>query len=80
MSRLANYRHRFFETGGGFRLAQPDYAVHTVFCGVPLAREVLGVQWLNRGGIRESIPPAHAEHIGRTALPHLAALALEVAA
>ncbi|MFE1026804.1 SAM-dependent methyltransferase [Streptomyces sp. NPDC058818] len=91
MFRLANYRHRFFETGGGFTLAQPGHPVHLVpqakmgrpvppghygqfvgnFSGVPLAREVLGVPWMNRDGIRECIPPAYAEHIGRAALAAL---------
>ncbi|MET7823495.1 SAM-dependent methyltransferase [Streptomyces sp. NPDC005386] len=89
---LDNYRHRFFEPGGGFTLEQPAHAVHTVpqakmgrpvppgqygqfvgnFSGVPLARRVLGVPWMNRDGIRECIPPAYAEHIGRAALLSLA--------
>lgn len=30
MFRLANYRHRFFETGGGFTLAQPGHPAHLV--------------------------------------------------
>ncbi|MFF3147174.1 SAM-dependent methyltransferase [Streptomyces sp. NPDC057927] len=92
MFALENYRHRFFETGGGFTLPQPDHAVHTVpqakmgrpvppgyygqfvgnFSGVPLARRVLGVPWMNRDGIRECIPPAYAHHIGRAALASLA--------
>jgi DNA (cytosine-5)-methyltransferase 1 len=96
---LDNYRHRFFETGGGFTLAQPAHAMHTVpqakmgrpvptghygqfvgnFSGVPLARKVLQVPWMNRDGIRECIPPAYAEHIGRAARCMLAP-ALEVAA
>jgi DNA (cytosine-5)-methyltransferase 1 len=96
---LANYRHRFFEPGGGFRLTQPDHPAHLVpqakmgrpvppghygqfvgnFSGVPLARKVLGVPWMNRDGIRECIPPAYAEHIGRIALAQLAPV-LEVAA
>jgi DNA (cytosine-5)-methyltransferase 1 len=97
---LANYRHRFFETGGGFTLAQPGHPAHLVpqakmgrpvppghygqfvgnFSGVALARRVLGVPWMNRDGIRECIPPAYAEHIGRAALELLAARGLEVAA
>ncbi|MFD7482548.1 DNA cytosine methyltransferase [Streptomyces mirabilis] len=96
---LENYRHRFFETGGGFTLPQPDHAAHTVpqakmgrpvppghygqfvgnFSGVPLAREVLQVPWMNRDGIRECIPPAYTEHIGQAALRMLAP-ALGVAA
>ncbi|MFJ2001631.1 class I SAM-dependent methyltransferase [Streptomyces chartreusis] len=42
------------------------------FSGVDLARRVMGVPWMNRDGIRECIPPAYAEHIGRHALTHLA--------
>ncbi|GAA2220663.1 class I SAM-dependent methyltransferase [Streptomyces indiaensis] len=93
MFRLENYRHRFFETGGGFTLDQPDHPGHLVpqakmgrpvppgcygqfvgnFSGVPLARRVLGVPWMNRDGIRECIPPAYTAHIGRAALATLAA-------
>ncbi|MGV9645139.1 SAM-dependent methyltransferase [Streptomyces sp. NPDC003514] len=96
---LATYRHRFFETGGGFTLAQPGHPAHLVpqakmgrpvlpghygqfvgnFSGVALARRVMGVPWMNRDGIRECIPPAYAEHIGRAAIAQLAT-ALEVAA
>ncbi|MFD5802158.1 methyltransferase domain-containing protein [Streptomyces sp. NPDC127020] len=92
MFALANYRHRYFETGGGFTLTQPGHPTHLVpqakmgrpvpsghygqfvgnFSGVPLAREVLGVPWMNRDGIRECIPPAYAERIGRAALVQLA--------
>ncbi|WML81963.1 SAM-dependent methyltransferase [Streptomyces sp. VNUA74] len=92
MFALANYRHRFFETDGGFTLTQPGHPAHVVpqakmgrpvppghygqfvgnFSGVPLARAVLEVPWMNRDGIRECIPPAYAEHIGRAALAHLA--------
>ncbi|WP_392751179.1 class I SAM-dependent methyltransferase [Streptomyces sp. LN590] len=96
---LDNYRHRFFETGGGFTLAQPHHPTHTVpqakmgrpvppgyygqyvgnFSGVQAARNVLGVPWMSRDGIRECIPPAYAEYIGRAALASLAP-ALGVAA
>ncbi|MFI8069804.1 SAM-dependent methyltransferase [Streptomyces sp. NPDC086033] len=96
---LETYRHRFFETGGGFRLYQSQHPAHTVpqakmgrpvppghygqfvgnFSGVDLARRVMGVPWMNRDGIRECIPPAYTEHIGRAALTQLAP-ALEVAA
>ncbi|MET9074204.1 SAM-dependent methyltransferase [Streptomyces sp. NPDC004232] len=49
------------------------------FSGVDHARRVMGVPWMNRDGIRECIPPAYAEHIGRAALTQLTA-GLEVAA
>ncbi|WP_435193213.1 SAM-dependent methyltransferase [Streptomyces sp. NRRL F-5630] len=99
MFRLANYRHRYFEPGGGFTLSQPHHPAHTVpqakmgrpvppghfgqyvgnFSGVQAARDTLGVPWMNRDGIRECIPPAYTQHIGRAALAHLRA-GLEVAA
>ncbi|WP_254876178.1 SAM-dependent methyltransferase [Streptomyces sp. CAI-85] len=47
------------------------------FSGVALARRVMGVDWMNRDGIRECIPPAYTEWIGRG---FLAALALRQAA
>ncbi|MFG2272491.1 SAM-dependent methyltransferase [Streptomyces chartreusis] len=46
------------------------------FSGVALARQVMGVEWMNRDGIRECIPPAYTELIGRAVL----ASRLEVAA
>ncbi|MFJ3954281.1 SAM-dependent methyltransferase [Streptomyces libani] len=33
------------------------------FSGVPQARQVMGVPWMNRDGIRECIPPAYTQHI-----------------
>lgn len=35
------------------------------FHGVGLAREDLGVPWMNRDGARECIPPAYSEYLGR---------------
>ncbi|MFF1597466.1 SAM-dependent methyltransferase [Streptomyces mirabilis] len=83
MFALETYRHRYFETGGGFALDQPPHPAHTVpqakmgrpvppghygqfvgnFSGVPLARKVMGVEWMTREGIRECIPPAYSEWI-----------------
>lgn len=34
------------------------------FSNVPYVRDDLGVPWMNRDGIRESIPPVYAQHIG----------------
>ncbi|WP_371527187.1 SAM-dependent methyltransferase [Streptomyces sp. NBC_01283] len=93
---LATYRHRYFETGGGFHIVQPRHPRHAApqakmgrpvppghfgqfignFSGVPLARTVMGVQWMNRDGIRECIPPAYTQHIATAFL----ASRLEVAA
>lgn len=35
------------------------------FSGVSYIRRDLGLHWMNRDGLRESIPPAYTEHIGR---------------
>jgi DNA (cytosine-5)-methyltransferase 1 len=41
------------------------------YSGAALAREVMGMPWANRDGIREAIPPAYTEHAGRQLLEHL---------
>jgi DNA (cytosine-5)-methyltransferase 1 len=38
------------------------------YSGAALAREVMQMPWANRDGIREAIPPAYTEHIGRQML------------
>ncbi|MEU1928407.1 SAM-dependent methyltransferase [Streptomyces sp. NPDC019826] len=93
---LATYRHRYFETGGGFTLPQPHHTAHTVpqakmgrpippghygqyvgnFSGVQQARDVMGVPWMNRDGIRECIPPAYTQWIGTHARYSLRAKAV----
>lgn len=47
--------------------------IHVVgnFSGAQLAREAMDIDWMPRDKLREAIPPAYAEHIGRTALAHL---------
>ena len=35
------------------------------FSGVDRGREVMGMPWANRDGLREAIPPAYTKHIGR---------------
>lgn len=48
------------------RSPKPDEFMHVVgnFSGVARAREVMGMPWASRDGLREAIPPAYAEHIG----------------
>lgn len=38
------------------------------FAGVDLGREVMGMPWASRDGLREAIPPAYTEWIGRQLL------------
>ncbi|WP_205124240.1 DNA cytosine methyltransferase [Tsukamurella conjunctivitidis] len=35
------------------------------FSGVQQAREAMGIDWMTRDELREAIPPAYTEHIGR---------------
>jgi DNA (cytosine-5)-methyltransferase 1 len=39
------------------------------------AREVMGIDWMTRAELAESIPPAYTEHIGRQLLERLAVAA-----
>ena len=41
------------------------------FAGVAKAREAMGIDWMVRDELREAIPPAYTEHIGRQLLGHL---------
>lgn len=85
---LATYRHRLFETGGGFELGHPRHPRHLAplakmgrpvrpgefmhivgnFSGVQAARDLMGMPWASRDGLREAIPPAYTEYIGRELL------------
>jgi DNA (cytosine-5)-methyltransferase 1 len=45
------------------------------FTGVDLARDVMGMPWASRDGLREAIPPAYAEFIGRQLIAQLGEVA-----
>jgi DNA (cytosine-5)-methyltransferase 1 len=49
------------------RPPQPGDFMHVVgnFSGVRQAREAMGISWMPRDKLREAIPPAYAEFIGR---------------
>ena len=64
------------------RKPAPGDFMHVVgnFSGVAQAREAMGIEWMMRDELREAIPPAYAEYIGRAALEYInqsAALAAE---
>jgi len=40
-------------------------------CTLAAAREAMGIDWMNKGEINESIPPAYTEFIGRQLLRHI---------
>lgn len=45
----------------------PGQMMHVVgnFSGVKQAKEAMGINWMTRDGLRESIPPAYTRHIGQ---------------
>jgi DNA (cytosine-5)-methyltransferase 1 len=43
------------------------------FAGAEMGREVMGMPWASRDGLREAIPPAYTEWIGTQLLEHIAA-------
>lgn len=49
------------------RAPKPGEFVQAIgnFSGVDMVRDDWGVDWMNRDGIRESIPPAYAQYIGQ---------------
>lgn len=42
-------------------------------CTLAAARDAMGITWMTKGEINESIPPAYARHVGVQLLQHLAA-------
>lgn len=55
----------------------PGEYMHVVgnFSGVDQARRIMGMPWANRDGLREAIPPAYAEYVGRRLAEFLLAVA-----
>lgn len=64
--------HQTATTKMGRALTPGDW-YHAVgnFSNVAYIRADMGVDWMNRDGIRESIPPAYAQYVGRQLLAHL---------
>lgn len=55
------------------RAWKPGTFYHAVgnFTSVTAIRDDMGVPWMTRDGIRECIPPAYGEFIGRQLMSHL---------
>ncbi|AWN02425.1 DNA methyltransferase [Mycobacterium phage Kanely] len=55
------------------RPPRPGEFMHVVgnFSGVAQAREAMGIDWMTRDELRESIPPAYTEFIGRHLMSYL---------
>ena len=41
-------------------------------CSIAAARDAMGIGWMNKGEINESIPPAYTEFVGKELLRHIA--------
>ena len=67
-------KHVARTTKMGRRPVAGEY-MHVVgnFSGVDKAREVMGMPWANRDGLREAIPPAYTRWIGEQLIEHLEA-------
>ena len=54
----------------------PGDFIHVVgnFSGVRQAREAMDIPWMPRDKLREAIPPAYSEYVGRAALSHIASV------
>lgn len=59
------------------RAPRPGEFMHVVgnFSGVTHARAAMGIEWMTRDELREAIPPAYTEHIGRQLMAHLGEVA-----
>ncbi|MFI6371039.1 SAM-dependent methyltransferase [Streptomyces sp. NPDC050546] len=57
------------------RAVRPGEFMHIVgnFTGADLAREIMGMPWASRDGLREAIPPAYAQFLGAQAAEHILA-------
>lgn len=64
--------HKARTTKMGRPVRDGEY-MHVVgnFTGVDLAREVMGMPWASRDGLREAIPPAYTEFLGAQLLAHI---------
>jgi DNA (cytosine-5)-methyltransferase 1 len=50
------------------------------FSGVAKAKEAMGIDWMNRDGLRESIPPAYASFIGKQLMAEVLGRTMQEAA
>lgn len=57
------------------RAPNPDEFMHVVgnFSGAKQAREAMGIDWMPRDKLREAIPPAYTEYVGRSLMEAVSA-------
>lgn len=69
----AHPEHRVRTTKMGRRPIEGEY-MHIVgnFTNPERARQIMGMPWASRDGLREAIPPVYSEHIGLQMMAHLA--------
>ena len=74
VSRPAHHAHVVKQTKMG-RPPKDGEFMHVVgnFSGVAAARAAMGIDWMNRDELREAIPPAYTEFLGRQLLAHIEA-------
>lgn len=55
------------------RMPKDDEFIQVVghFSGVQKARDAMGIQWMTRDELREAIPPAYTEYLGRQVMDYL---------
>jgi DNA (cytosine-5)-methyltransferase 1 len=65
-------KHKWVNNKMG-RMPKPDEAMYIVgnFTGVARAKEIMKIDWMNREGLRESIPPVYSEYLGKQLLQQL---------
>jgi DNA (cytosine-5)-methyltransferase 1 len=61
------HRKHDYPTAKMGRPATADQFIHVVgnFSGVAHARAAMGVPWMTRDELREAVPPAYTEFVGR---------------
>ncbi|AEJ92168.1 DNA methyltransferase [Mycobacterium phage Optimus] len=69
-----DHREHLAKTTKMGRPPKPGEFMHVVgnFSGVAQAREAMGIDWMTRDELRESIPPAYSEYIGKRLLLEVA--------
>lgn len=67
-----HFEHVKFAAKMGRRAGPGEYmTIVGNFTDAEAAREIMAMPWATRDGLREAIPPAYTEHLGRQLLAHM---------